>query len=74
MQLLPFKVPEYAEKKLYILARTTKNRSKIQEMYILLEYIHVYSVINNATFHDLVGSYLVGALDCILTFSAPVLL
>ena len=26
-----------------------KNRTKIQEMYILLEYIHIYSVINNAT-------------------------
>ena len=31
------------------ICKNNKNRTKIQEMFILLEYIHIYSVFNNAT-------------------------
>ena len=53
LQLLPFKVPEICRKKIeeeeIYISKNNKNRTKLQEMYILLEYLHIYNVINNAT-------------------------
>lgn len=50
LQLLPCKVPKICRRiktRLYI--SNNKNRTQIQEMYILLQYIHTYSLINIAT-------------------------